>query len=224
MKCNRTTNVAAFKLIELIMVIAVITVLALLIFLAIRKPRSRGGYVDSTSHLKQITLSVRLWSDDHSGLPPSMVSTNQGGAMELVELGSVARYFQVMSNELGTVHITRYMLDEERKGATDWATLRDDNISFFIVPEADGKVPELWLAGARHLATNQAPLKPGVLTMPTSSPIGWVDKLDFRQRSLGYADGHVEKPTSDQLRDSAAKALAKYQEATANTFFRLAIP
>jgi competence protein ComGC len=224
MRRNRTAKVAAFKLIELIVVMAVIAVLAFLIASALKRDRARGGYIDSVNHVKQIGLAFRLWSNDHGGLPPSMVSTNQGGAMELVEAGSVAGYFQAMSNELGTVRIMKYMLDEERKAATNWAELTDDNISYFIVPEADGKVPELWLAGARNLAANGVPLKPGMFTMPAAPSIGWIDNLDVRQHALCYADGHVEKPTSSQLQRSAANAFIKHLVTTTNDSFRLAIP
>ena len=224
MKRNHQTNAAAFKRIELIVVLAVIAVLALVIVPQLRKARHRGGYVDSTSYLKQIGLAVRLWSEDHDGLPPSQISTNQGGAMEFVECGSVARYFQVMSNELGSAGNVRYMLDKERKPATNWSMLEDDNISFFIVHEADRTVPELWLAGDRHLATNRVPLRPGLFTMPTNPVLSWTANLDVREQGLCYADGHVEKPTSARLQQSALNALRAYHDATSNSTFRLAIP
>ena len=224
MKRNHQVSIAAFTRIKLIIVLAVITLLALVIAPQVRKARHRGGYVDATSYLKQIGLAVRLWSEDHGGLPPSQISTNQGGAMELVERGSVAPYFQVMSNELGSVRIIRYMLDKERKPATNWSMLQDDNISFFIVPEADRTVPELWLAGNRHLATNRAPLRPGLFTIPANPVLKWTAHLDVRSQGLCYADGHVEKPTSARLQESAVNALSKFQDATTNTSFRLAIP
>lgn len=211
---------------DVVALIAAIFVIVTVILPMIAKSRARGrgGYVDSIGNLKQIGLAVRLWSDDHGGLPPSMVSTNQGGAMEFVERGSVARYFQVISDNIGTAPVVHCMQDEQRKAATNWAMLKDENISFFIVPEADGKVPELWLAGDRHLATNGALLKPGLFTMPATLAISWLNNLDVKQRNLCYADGHVEKPTSSQLQDSAANALIKYQVATTNASFRLVIP
>jgi hypothetical protein len=212
--------------IELLVVIAVLAVVAVIVLpiIARSRARGRGGYVDSTSYLKQIGLAVRVWSDDHGGFSPSQISTNQGGAKELIERGSVARYFQVMSNELGSVKLMPYMLDHERKPATNWSVLKDDNISFFVVPEADRTVPELWLVGDRHLATNRVPLRPGLFTMPASPVISWTADLDVREQGLCYADGHVEKPTSGQLQASALNAIAKYRSATTNTSFRLAIP
>jgi hypothetical protein len=144
--------------------------------------------------------------------------------MELVERGSVAGYFQVMSNELGSVGIVRYMMDKERRPATNWAELKDDNISFFVVPEADRTVPALWLAGERHLATNRVPLRSGLFAMPTNPALSWAADLDVRSQGLCYADGHVEKPTSARLQASAVNALAQYQAATTNTAFRIAIP
>lgn len=226
MKTRHTSPRSGFSALDLVVVIAVLFVVAwiLLPMIAKHRSRGRGDYVDATSYLKQIGLSVRLWSEDHGGRPPSRVSTNQGGAMELVERGSVARYFQVMSNELGSAGIVRYMLDKERKPVTNWSLLQDDNISFFVVPESDRTIPELWLAGDRHLATNGVPLSPGLFAMPANPAMSWTAKLDVREQGLCYADGHVDKPTSARLQEAAVKALRAYYDATTNSSFRLAIP
>lgn len=144
--------------------------------------------------------------------------------MELVEQGSVARYFQVIADGIGSVGVVRCLEDKERKTAASWEALTDTNISFFIVPEADGTVPNLWLAGDRHLATNRVPLQPGLFTMPSFPSLRWADNLSVWQQNLCYADGHVATPTSAELQASAVHAVVAYQKAATNTSFRLAIP
>ena len=211
-------------LLDLFVMLIAVALVALLFLPVIAKRRARSSGIGCANNLKQIAVSVWMWSDDNGGRPPSHVPTKEGGAQELIEAGSVAGYFMVMSNELGTPKIVACPDDPAHMPAADFGTLRETNIGYFVVPEAGRAITNLWLSGDRHLATNRVPLKPGLFNMPTKGLVNWSDKLDINHRYLCYADGHVDNPSSTKLESSAINAVKAYREATTNTSFRLVIP
>ena len=173
MNTPRNSHRQGFNSLDLMVMLVAVVIVAMLILPMIAKRRAKGSHVSCAGMLKQIGLSVRLWSDDNGGRPPSLVPTREGGAKELIEAGSVAGYFQVMSNELGTPRILICWTDRQRTAATNFTSLQNSNISYFVVPEADPNIPMLWLAGDRNLATNNVPLKLGLFTMPTNRVLSW---------------------------------------------------
>jgi len=185
------------------------------------QPRSKR--INCINQLKCIGLSARLWSGDNGDKMPGQVSTNAGGMMELVAGGSTVPFFAVMSNEIATPKILICLADSERRWATNFSSLTDSNISYFIVPEADETQPNLWLSGDRNLATNNTPLKPGLLTTPTNRVLSWTAQMHSHQGNISFADGSVQQFTDVSLRTSATNTLSTWL-ATTNTPFRLAIP
>src|SRR6188472_2336155 len=94
-----------FGLIELFVVLVVLLLAAALVLPALTKPKRRSSQIGCANNLKQIGLAVRLWGGDNGERPPSQVPAREGGAKEDVEHGIISRYFEVMSNELGTPKI-----------------------------------------------------------------------------------------------------------------------
>ena len=213
------------SLLDLFVILIAVAIVAMVGFAYLSKPRIRTKRINCTNNLKQIGLSFRIWAGDNGDKMPAQVFTNAGGTMELVGNGSVYPHFAVMSNELATPRILLCPSDSKRNYATSFGTsLRDANISYFVVPEADETIPELWLSGDRNLATNNTALKSGLFTMPTNRVLGWTAKMHTNQGNLAFADGSVQQLVSAKLQQSATNALRVYYEATTNTSFRLAIP
>jgi len=66
----------AFTLMEMLVVIAVIAILAALLFPAIRAAKARAKRMACLNNLRQISLGMRMYADDHHDTLPNTPSTN----------------------------------------------------------------------------------------------------------------------------------------------------
>jgi len=221
---NLRKNCGGFGLIDLLAMLAAVLIVAALAFTYLAKPRTKSSRTNCVNHMKQVGLSFRLWSGDNGDKFPMQVSTNLGGTMELVASGGVYPHFAVMSNELSTPKILACPNDLKRSAATNFASLRNSNISYFVVPEADETLPELWVSGDRNLTTNQVPLRPGLHTVTSNSVPGWTTQIHQFGGNLALADGSVQQLSSARLHQSFTNALRIHYEATTNTSIRIIIP
>jgi prepilin-type processing-associated H-X9-DG protein len=207
-----------------VMLIAVGAVV--LVGFAYIQTRHTGGKaqrINCVNNLRQVGLSYRLWGSDNGEKYPAQVSTNAGGTMELVASGLVFPTFAVMSNELGTPKIIACPEDTKRTCGTNFGTLRDAEVSYFTVPEADESNAELWLSGDRNLATNSVALKPGLFVMPTNRMMSWTVQIHQHKGNMALADGSVGQYSSTTLQQSVTNVMRIWL-ATTNAPFRLAIP
>lgn len=195
----RYTQTTAFTLLELMITISVIALLAAVLLPALAKPQRRSSKINCVNNLKQVALSFRLWAGDNGDKYPAYVSVTNGGVMELIAGGGVAPIFNVMSNELGTPKLVVCPADSERIAATNFATMSDTNVSYFVCLTAtDESNPQLWLTGDRNITNGLATVR-GVLNVPTNSPVGWTKKLHEAKGNLALADGSVQQLTSSAL-------------------------
>jgi len=213
-----------FSLIDLLAMLAAVLIVAALAFTYLVKPRAQSSRMNCVNHMKQVGLSFRLWAGDNGDKFPMQVSTNLGGTMEFIASGSVYPHFAVLSNELYTPKILICPNDSKRSAATNFASLRDANLSYFIIPEAEEMQPEMWLVGDRNLTTNQVPLKPGLHTVTSNSVPGWTTQIHPFGGNLGLADGSVQPLSSARLHQSFTNALRAHYEATTNTSIRIIVP
>ncbi len=195
--CSGRTR--AFTLVELLTVIAIIAILAALLLPVLDKSESRGKRVFCINNLSQVGLAFHSFSNDHSGKFPMALSTNDGGSLEYVESGfnsgpmfyTAFYHFQALSNELVFPRILTCPTDL-RPAATNFPSLQNENLSYFVGVTATFDKPESILAGDRNLATNSW-FQTTILGYGLASSLSWTWELHQHKGDVLFADGHVEQ-------------------------------
>ena len=206
LRCHRAT---AFTLLELLVVIAIITIVAALLLPALAKTKAKANRIQCLNNLKQIGVGSHLFANEHGDKFPAQISTNQGGSLEYNQSApNVAdlfffssRNFQVMSNELVTPKILVCRSDQ-RSAATNFATLKDENVSYFTGLRADPGKPNSILAGDWNLTNS--------MTLHTNTAGGaefnlmWTKQVHEQRGNVLFADGRVELLKSFSMSRTAA--------------------
>ncbi len=178
---------------------------------------SKIGYVNQ---LKMLGLAVRIFATDNEGLYPWQLSATNGGTKELFRAPwHVAPHFLALSNELTSPKILSCPEDRKRQVSTNFATLTDANISYFIGLDATEETPNSILSGDRHLIVNGAEARPGLLTLTSTNKLGFSRKLHSHGGYLLFGDGGVQQVTPQQLNAALGTTLTP-----TNTTVRMLIP
>jgi competence protein ComGC len=188
-------KVSGFTLIELLVIIFVIAVLAAMLLPA----TTHGGKARipwCMNNQKQIDLGFQVFAGDNNGKFPMQLSVTNGGTMELVRNGNVFPHIQRISK----VYDGHYMgilicpSDTERHAATNFETMNDLNISYFLNADASTNNPSASiLTGDRNLEAVNWPVKSGLFVLTTNVYMRWTDDLHTRRGCLSFADGHVQR-------------------------------
>lgn len=196
MKLNFPKKSCAMTLFEVMVIVACVLFLAALLLPALALSKHRSARVGCVSNLEQVNIAFRIWEGDHNDKYPMAVSVTNGGAMELIETGNVARVFQVMSNELRTPKILVCPNDPDRTFATNWNDLNGSHISYFVSPDASEQYPQMVLDGDDNLTIAGKPVKSGLLELPANLPVAWSGTRHGSCGNIGLADGSVQEESS----------------------------
>lgn len=183
MRKRAFNTIPAFTLIELLVVIVIISVAAAVLvrYYSVYNRGIAPG-VQCVNNLKQIGLGLYLYAGDNNDKLPWEVPVTNGGTMEFASDGAVYRHLQAMSNELNTPKIVFCPAERRRELATNFATLRDENVSYFISLEPALANPNIIRAGDRNLEVGKRPVKPGLFPLTTNVSVGWTKDLHSRQQ------------------------------------------
>jgi prepilin-type N-terminal cleavage/methylation domain-containing protein/prepilin-type processing-associated H-X9-DG protein len=204
-------RVWAMTLIELVCVIAIIGVLAALLLPTLGQASARARRLQCLDHLHQVGIGFASFAHDHNGQFPMAVPASAGGSLEYTRSGYLipgdfyfsCRHFQVASNELVTPRVVACPADT-RLPASDFATLSNVNVSYFIGVNAQAARPTSVLAGDRNLTNDYA--APGTLVrLGRGYPLRWTRDLHRFKGNLLFSDGHVEQKNGPALLAAASQ-------------------
>lgn len=194
----------AFTRLELVIVVLVVTVLVLLIVPGLVKAHEKSQRIRCASNLMQIGSAMKTWAVGNTNPVtggdryPVTVPTNFGGSLEFVGTDQVFRHFQTASNEIGST-VVLVCPSDSRRPSGDWRTLANSNISYFISVGADATMPNMVLAGDRHL-DSLPPRKGGVLLLTTNTTLRWGPELHSGNvGNVVLSDGSVQQPSASPL-------------------------
>jgi len=190
-------------LVEVLVVIAVLIMLAAVLCPPLAEPRARRQRIWCVNNLKQIGLATRVWGSDHGDKYPWSIPGTNGGTMEFVAGPNAWRHFQVMSNELSTPKVLLCPADDDTRtvAATNFNSLNNSNISYFVGLDSTETDPQGMLFGDRNI-TNGTPIKNGILELTANQPAGWTDEIHRKVGNITLSDGSVQQITRTGLRNA----------------------
>ncbi len=193
---------SGLALIELLVVIAVIAILAALLLPA-KTGRGDRRIPRCMSNQRQIAIALIMFQDDHNGQYPWQVSTTNNGCLELTSNGLASDQYSTLAAYLGKQPQTLICpADKARQAATNFSTLRNTNISYFLNLDAVTNMNSI-LTGERNLEFNWKPINPGIFYQTTNTMLKWIAGFHGSQDKpygiISFADGHAQVVRQDDL-------------------------
>jgi prepilin-type processing-associated H-X9-DG protein len=190
---------AALTLTEVLLVIAALVLLAAILLPALAAAKHKSSRVGCVSNLKLVGITYRMWADENADKYPMQVSATNEGAMELAATGNVAECFRVMSNILDVPQFVICPLDTKHFPATNFASLENSNISYFVGLDAVDTQPQTLLSGDANLMVNGIEVRPGILNLQTNGSLGWTKDRHKGSGNILLGDGSVQQASSADL-------------------------
>ncbi|HUA37179.1 MAG TPA: type II secretion system protein [Candidatus Sulfopaludibacter sp.] len=197
---------AALTLTEVLIVIAALVLLAAIFLPPLAAWKHKSNRVGCVSSLREIGITCRMWADDSGGKFPMQIPVTNEGAMELIAAGNVAACFSVLSNTLSNPAILICPNDANHFPATNFATLENSNISYFVSLDTIDTQPQSLLSGDDNLIVNGKKVHSGILNLHTSDVLAWTKERHQSAGNLLLGDGSGQQATSADLTSIARLA------------------
>ena len=181
--------------------------MAALVLPGIARAKQKAMRMQCTDNLKQLGLAFRTRAINGGAESSEEASTNREVALGRITSGEAFRYFQVMSNELGSPKLLVCPADTRVPAKDLGPGFSNANISYFRGLDAKETYPQMFLYGDRNL-TNGLPIQEGILVLMPNRPVGWTHELHNRQGNVALADGSVQGWTSARLSSAIVGQLA----------------
>lgn len=222
MNRSRSRSHHAFTRVELLAALLSIGVLVLMLASALVRAKAQTRRIGCISRLKNIGLSMRVFSTDNGGLFPFQRSTNgttatnhpvdsAGGTLEFAQdPASAWRHFAALSNELGSPVIARCPADKQREATRNWAEFTTNKfLSYTVGLSASADRPQTILSCDRNLVINGASVSNALVSLHAfrNDKVIWDQRIHVNAGNVLLGDGSVQQVTSgrlsEQFRDAA---------------------
>src|ERR1019366_8450781 len=117
-----------FTLVELLVIVGVIALVVALVLPGTARAKQKAMRIQCTNNLKQLGLASRTWVIG-GGAP---LSTNRLAGLGRITSGEAFRYFQVVSNEIGTPKLLVCPADNRLPAKDVGLGFSNTNLSYFV--------------------------------------------------------------------------------------------
>ncbi len=215
MKSLRSNHKAsAFTLIEMSCVIGVILILAALLLPVLDQGKYRARRVQCANNLKETGVAFHVFAHDHQDRFPMRLPAAEGGSLEFVRNAYQVRgqfyfsfhHFAPLSNGLATPRPLHCPADLLRTTALDFASFKNENLSYFVGVTSDFQQPNSILAGDRNITNRSSVFS--IVRSSVANPIEWTVELHRFKGNVLFADGRVNQLNEVGLSRAASDAAA----------------